>query len=91
MEWILGRVLLFQNRAYLLEEWMKFPFKKRRWLKTLIEERWQEENNSFSLPAFDADTDVEPNALESQETHVKNWLKSQSGWFFEKLEEVTHS
>lgn len=91
MEWILGRVLLFQNRAYLLDQWTKFPFKKRRWLKSLIEERWQQENDPFSLPTFDVEADLEEDVLNIQDNQIRDWLKAHSGWFFEKLEEVSLS
>jgi hypothetical protein len=33
MEWIFGRVLIFERRAYLLEGWGKLPFKKRKPLR----------------------------------------------------------
>jgi hypothetical protein len=89
MEWIIGRVLLFQNRAYLLNEWSKLPFKKRKWLKSLIQERWQESDPSFSLPAFNADLDLEADTVQLHDRLAHTWLKEQSGWFFEKLEEVT--
>jgi hypothetical protein len=91
MEWIIGRVLLFQNRAYLLNEWSKFPFKKRKWLTSLIQEQWQESDPSFLLPAFDADLDLEADTVQLHDRLAHTWLKAQSGWFFEKLEEVTLS
>ena len=104
MEWVMGRVLIFQKRAYLLPEWSKIPFKKRRWLCTQIENRWNESGLDFNLPfsrfsideASDSSTQNESETLsqenqELQNQNLQTWLKDTSLWFFDRLEEAQSS
>lgn len=74
MEWLVGRVVVFGQKAYLLEDWHKVPFRKRKQLKAAI------------MSSYDA---VESVGEADEHLVPTAWLKERGSWILSTYHEVT--
>ena len=76
MEWILGRVVTFAKKSYLLADWKKVPFRQRKNLRRLIQAQ-------IALEAGEIDLEKNEHEEEAttQSTSLKNQVAIDSIWF----------
>ena len=78
MEWILGRVFVFAKKSYLLSDWQKVPFKKRKPLKRQIEAYLAETGTTV-------EQDSEATGID------RAWFKQNASWVLQQYKEVVAS
>jgi hypothetical protein len=107
MEWILGRVIVFAKKSYLLPDWKKIPFRQRKNLRRLIEAHVQTHPVSSAEDVVkDADTTPSQGNSVSEESESngevteksaekvtvnKAWFKQNAMWILNQYQEVSTS
>lgn len=76
MEWLIGRVIVFGQKAYLLEDWRKVPFRRRKQLKGAL------------MSAYEPEAPTEEGAPPSDLVPTA-WLKARGAWILSTYHEVT--
>ena len=75
MEWILGRVITFAKKSYLLPDWKKIPFRQRKNLRRLIEAHVQANplvsNEDSDATAESKDQTADPSVNEDASEQVQ--------------------
>ena len=73
MEWLIGRVIVFGQKAYLLEDWRRVPFRRRKQLRAALLSDYQPEGES----------------PEGETQVPTTWLKERGPWVISTHQEVT--
>lgn len=89
MEWLLGRVVFFGQKSYLLDDWKRVPFRRRKQLQQALISAYEPEEKTSSSESTDL-TDQVAEATENQALLVPTqWLKERGAWILSTYQEVT--
>ena len=73
MEWLTGRVIVFGQKAYLLEDWRRVPFRRRKQLRAALLSDYRPEEGS----------------QEGETQIPTTWIKERGPWIISTHQEVT--
>ena len=92
LEWLVGRVFVFGKRAYLLDEWERVPFRRRKQLKADLLSAYQTAEGASAPPQAEggAEGKAEGGEGETSTAHPTlmpaAWLKGRAAWVWERTQ-----
>jgi len=89
MEWLLGRVVLFGQRAYLLNDWSKVPFRRRKQLRAALLAAYEPEAESPAESPAEGAEAADSAEASAPKPVPTTWLRERGPWVLSTYDEVT--